>query len=101
MAQVKDEVMEGVYVVGMYTGMDTFQGERGVSTSVSILVGRDVHRIYLEGDGGGELQAHQRGERVEVKARPYANKKGFLAWASGEIIDWPEDDDADDDAPSK
>lgn len=92
---MKDEVVEGVYVVGMYTGMDTFKSERGESVSVSVLVGRDVQRIYLEGDGGGELQAHQRGERVEVKARPYVNKKGFLAWGGGEIVEWP--DDADDD----
>lgn len=91
----KDEVMEGVFIIGMYTGMDTFKGERGESVSVSVLVGRDVHRIYLEGDGGGELQAHQRGDHIEVLARPYVNKKGYLAWGGGEIVDWPDDDDDD------
>ena len=62
MAKVKEKerkevdtksLADGVYIVGLYNGMETFQNERGVSVRVSVLSGRDLHGVYLKDDGVG------------------------------------------------
>ena len=85
---------DGVYIIGMYTGMREFNNDDGSKRArVSVLTGQEVQQVYLTNDGGGELQAHGRGDDVVVAARPYVNKKGYLSWTGGQIMCWFEDDD--------
>lgn len=89
---------DGVYIVGEYRGAENFRRDGKTSTRVDILVGRFVHSVYMDGDGGGELQAHDTAEGVVMRARPYVNNRGFLAWAGGSVVSWL--DDLEDDEKS-
>lgn len=82
---------DGVYIVGEYRGYENFRNDGKSSTRVDILVGRNVHSVYMDGDGGGELQAHEVGEGVVMRARPYVNRRNYLAWAGGQVAFWMDD----------
>lgn len=82
---------DGVYIVGEYRGMENFRNDGKTSTRVDILVGRNVHSVYMDSDGGGELQAHEVGEGIVMRARPYVNRRNYLAWAGGSVAAWMDD----------
>lgn len=88
-----ENMEDGVYLVGEYRGYERFQNERGGNVRVDVLVGRNVHSVYMDSASGDDMKEHDIGEGLVMSARPYVNKRNYLTWAGGKIRTWMEDEE--------
>lgn len=79
----------GIYVEGLFLEYRQYNNEDGtVSLAVSVACGRSAYNIFLdEKQDTGVILALEVGDKVKLRARPYVNKNGRLAWSGGELIE--------------